>query len=1209
MIRYIRAPSGILPELSSCIANLSDTSVLPHTLKRWIMSVEGVSSLLMTSSSGRSFTVPVEHLDYSYIQQCGDLKYLEKILHVLRSGTEGAYPHLTDFCEKRIETLDPRHRALRKDTCPATAASFSTDEWKHITDDLQAWQREIAEREQQLIQSPIFSSDTLPPVHNRTLQNYSQRPTNSTATTPRGKQYAVPRAYSDWDRFDVDKECAKVDEAINNYDAPAMINTHTHLTHHIDNSALTQQEKCVLSTREREKGNEAFRARDWHEAIVYYTRSLCILTTVAGYNNRAQAEIKLQRWNDALSDCDAVLCIETHNCKALLRRATVYIHLGNLQAAHKDITSVLYSDPHNITAQKLLQEVNKKINTELLHNTYTPNQPVRGKKLLIQEVDEEEDKETSCETDAESAGGDKHAQRETEEQTDGEMERQTERRTDGDRQRVDVTAVRSEGNELYMKGQYGDAEEKYTYGITTLTQLGLYSKDDMFVLYCNRAACFLKMGQCFECVSDCYRALHLKPFSVKALLRRAMAFETLEKFRLAYVDYRTVQQIHNTHSVQQHVNRVTKVLMDQDGSDWRTKLPEIPFVPMSAQHDGTETLPTSQTTPITHTVPTMKTPPNTETLPTRKILPTKQSPTTVEILLQTEAPPTGAPSHTRRHINIVEVESDVTDDGYDDEDGDDKGDKNRNEDGAATDDDGDKDEDGADADGDKDEDGADDDGDKDEDGADDDGDKDEDGADDDGDKDEDGADDDGDKDEDGADDDGDKDEDGADDDGDKDEDGADDDGDKDEDGADDDGDKDEDGADADGDEGDVAYIKTSSSANAFEFGQALNAARCRGDLAASARLLRSVSPQTLPQHISTHLDTHTLSFITHTLYKHILPTEPGLVYLLLTHLHTINRFTEEEEEDEGGAVFNLDVLVSLLREENAVDICVIRVPDEPKYTEFFIIVSGSSTRHLRAMSQYTIAVYKFLRRDSDPHTHIEGQDCDDWMCIDFAPGCTMGRRRAGGGSVLLWSMFCWETLGPAVHVDVIVTRSTYLSIVADHVHPFMETLFPDGCGLFQQDNAPCHKAEMVQEWFDDHNNQFEVLTPPPHSPDLNPIQHLWYVLDKQVRSMEAPPHNLQDLKDLLLTSWCQIPQHTFRDLVESMPRRVRTVVWHKGDQHNIMQDRLIGGVRGPRGVMDQDIVQVGNGEGSVRPENDVHEALERSWGAVDHVTASGYLVA
>ncbi|KAK3562823.1 hypothetical protein QTP86_010397 [Hemibagrus guttatus] len=150
------------------------------------------------------------------------------------------------------------------------------------------------------------------------------------------------------------------------------------------------------------------------------------------------------------------------------------------------------------------------------------------------------------------------------------------------------------------------------------------------------------------------------------------------------------------------------------------------------------------------------------------------------------------------------------------------------------------------------------------------------------------------------------------------------------------------------------------------------------------------------------------------------------------------------------------------------------------------------------------------------------------------------------GIVMLWAMFCWETLGPAIHVYVTLTRTTYLSIVADHVHPFMETLFPDVCGLFQQDNAPCHKAKMLQEWFDEHNNEFEVLTCPPNSPDLNPIQHLWDVLDKQVRSMKAAPRNLQDFKDLLLTSWCQIPQHTFRDLVESMPQQVRAVSAAKG---------------------------------------------------------------
>ncbi|KAK3543947.1 hypothetical protein QTP70_031854 [Hemibagrus guttatus] len=90
----------------------------------------------------------------------------------------------------------------------------------------------------------------------------------------------------------------------------------------------------------------------------------------------------------------------------------------------------------------------------------------------------------------------------------------------------------------------------------------------------------------------------------------------------------------------------------------------------------------------------------------------------------------------------------------------------------------------------------------------------------------------------------------------------------------------------------------------------------------------------------------------------------------------------------------------------------------------------------------------------------------------------------------------------------------------------------------------CHATK--QEWFDEHNNEFEVLTWPSNSPDLNPIEHLWDVLDKQIRSMEAPPRNLEDLKDLMLTSWRQIPQHTFRDLVESMPRWVRAILAAKG---------------------------------------------------------------
>lgn len=78
--------------------------------------------------------------------------------------------------------------------------------------------------------------------------------------------------------------------------------------------------------------------------------------------------------------------------------------------------------------------------------------------------------------------------------------------------------------------------------------------------------------------------------------------------------------------------------------------------------------------------------------------------------------------------------------------------------------------------------------------------------------------------------------------------------------------------------------------------------------------------------------------------------------------------------------------------------------------------------------------------------------------------------------MLLWAMFFCEILGPAIHVDATLTNTTYLSIVADHVHPLMETGNHYGFGLFQEDNVWRHKAKIVQEWFEEHKNDFEVLT-------------------------------------------------------------------------------------------------------------------------------------
>ena len=51
----------------------------------------------------------------------------------------------------------------------------------------------------------------------------------------------------------------------------------------------------------------------------------------------------------------------------------------------------------------------------------------------------------------------------------------------------------------------------------------------------------------------------------------------------------------------------------------------------------------------------------------------------------------------------------------------------------------------------------------------------------------------------------------------------------------------------------------------------------------------------------------------------------------------------------------------------------------------------------------------------------------------MAPGCIVGRRQASGGSVMLSAMFCWETLGLTIHVDINLTCVAYLNINADQV--------------------------------------------------------------------------------------------------------------------------------------------------------------------------------
>ncbi|GBM59519.1 hypothetical protein AVEN_24121-1 [Araneus ventricosus] len=118
----------------------------------------------------------------------------------------------------------------------------------------------------------------------------------------------------------------------------------------------------------------------------------------------------------------------------------------------------------------------------------------------------------------------------------------------------------------------------------------------------------------------------------------------------------------------------------------------------------------------------------------------------------------------------------------------------------------------------------------------------------------------------------------------------------------------------------------------------------------------------------------------------------------------------------------------------------------------------------------------------------------------------------------------------------------YLNIIADQLHPYMAFVFPTGKGIFQQDNALCHKVRIVSEWFEEHTEEFHLMSWSPNSMDLNPMEHICDVMEWKLRAQTPPCPNISTLLDRCLDIWYNLSPVMYQKLVASMPRRVAAVL-------------------------------------------------------------------
>ncbi|GFW36167.1 transposase domain containing protein [Trichonephila clavipes] len=144
-------------------------------------------------------------------------------------------------------------------------------------------------------------------------------------------------------------------------------------------------------------------------------------------------------------------------------------------------------------------------------------------------------------------------------------------------------------------------------------------------------------------------------------------------------------------------------------------------------------------------------------------------------------------------------------------------------------------------------------------------------------------------------------------------------------------------------------------------------------------------------------------------------------------------------------------------------------------------------------------------------------------------------------------MFSWATLGPVVVVEQTMNATGYLKMIANQLRSYMAYVFPAGNGMFQLDNAPCQKSKIVLEWFQEHNAGFQLMLCSPNSSDINPIEYIWDVMERQLRVQRPPIRYISDLRDRCLNILYNLSPAIYQGLLASMPRRVEAVLYAKGE--------------------------------------------------------------
>lgn len=144
----------------------------------------------------------------------------------------------------------------------------------------------------------------------------------------------------------------------------------------------------------------------------------------------------------------------------------------------------------------------------------------------------------------------------------------------------------------------------------------------------------------------------------------------------------------------------------------------------------------------------------------------------------------------------------------------------------------------------------------------------------------------------------------------------------------------------------------------------------------------------------------------------------------------------------------------------------------------------------------------------------------------------------------VWGCFCYHGVGMLHQIHGKMDSEVYVNILEESFLPSKAKLYQkkNMKTIFQFDNDPKHTSLMSLDFLVSH--EIDMLDWPSSSPDINPIENLWGILEQQ--TMDRNPTSKDELFSLLYDVWNKTDMSIIHNLIDSMPKRCELLIASKG---------------------------------------------------------------